>query len=328
MITTYLIILVALFALELIYFKIADHFNIIDKPNQRSSHSRIVLRGGGIIFTIALWLWSIMYGFPYLWLLAGVTLAAGISFIDDIHSLPDSLRLVVQFVSMFMVFQDVGVLQWELWWIIPIALFVAVGATNIFNFMDGINGITGGYALAILIPILVLNQQLHFVDESLLIVICLSLLVFSFFNFRKKAKCFAGDVGSIGMALMLVFCIGRLMYETGDVTWIALYLLYGVDGSMTILHRIMLHENLGQAHRKHAFQLMANELKMSHVTVSLIYMALQLTVSFIMIYLVPDTIIAHWIYLIAVGAIAVLAYILFMVKYYHLHEEYLKGLEK
>ena len=124
------------------YFKIADHFNIIDKPNERSSHSRIVLRGGGIIFTIALWIWSIWYGFQYPWLLAGVTMAAGISFVDDIHSLPDSLRLVVQFASMFLVFQEVGFLQWEMWWIIPIALIAAVGGTNIFNFMDGVNGIT------------------------------------------------------------------------------------------------------------------------------------------------------------------------------------------
>lgn len=328
MIITYLIILVALFALELIYFKIADHFNIIDKPNQRSSHSRIVLRGGGIIFTIALWLWSIMYGFPYPWLLAGVTLAAGISFIDDIHSLPDSLRLVVQFVSMFMVFQGVGVLQWELWWFVPIALIVAVGCTNIFNFMDGINGITGGYALAIVIPIYLLNRKYEFMDESLLVVICLSLIVFSFFNFRTKAKCFAGDVGSIGMALLLLFCIGRLMIVTGDVTWIVLYLLYGVDGVLTICHRIMLHENLGQAHRKHVFQLMANELMMKHVVVSGIYMVLQLMVSLVAIYVIPDTIISHWIYLVSIAMVFTIAYILFKMKYYHLHEEYLLSIKK
>lgn len=328
----YVGILVMLFVAELIYFKIADHFNIIDKPNQRSSHTRIVLRGGGVIFTIALWIWSIVYGFEYPWMLAGVTLAAGVSFVDDIHSLPDSLRLVVQFTSMFLVFQEIGVLQWELWWLVPIALIVAVGGTNIFNFMDGINGITGGYSLAVLIPLAIENEKLKmengqgFVDDSLLIVIGLSLLVFCFFNFRTKAKCFAGDVGSIGMALILVFCIGRLMYETGDITWIVLYLLYGIDGSMTVAHRVMLHENLGQAHRKHAYQLMANELKLRHVTVSLIYMALQLVISLVAIYVIPDTIVAHWIYLVASGIIMMLMYIAFMRKYYHLHEEYLRSI--
>ena len=327
-------ILALLVVLEVCYFKVADRFNIIDKPNERSSHTRIVLRGGGIIFTIALWVWSIMVGFEYPWMLAGVSLAAGISFVDDIHSLPDSLRLVAHFVAMFLVFQEIGILQWDMWWIIPFALIVAVAGTNIFNFMDGINGITGGYSIAVLIPLVIKNEELRiksgvgFIDETMLIVILLSVLVFCFFNFRQKAKCFAGDVGSIGMALILVFCIGRLMYVTGDITWIVLYLLYGLDGMLTICHRIMLHENLGQAHRKHAYQLMANELKMPHVVVSTIYMVLQLTFSLVAIYMIPDTILAHWIYLIVSGSLVTLGYILFMMKYYHLHEDYLASLKK
>ena len=128
------------------------------------------------------------------------------------------------------------------------------------------------------------------------------------------------------MALILVFCIGRLMYVTGDITWIVLYLLYGLDGMLTICHRIMLHENLGEAHRKHAYQLMANELKMPHVVVSSIYMVLQLAFSLVAIYVIPDTILAHWIYLIVVIIVLAGAYVLFMKKYYHLHEEYLKSL--
>ena len=324
---TYAIFFVVLLVLELIYFKIADKYNIIDKPNQRSSHTRIVLRGGGIIFTIALWIWSIWYGFQYPWLLAGVTLAAGVSFIDDIHSLPDSLRLVVQFASMFLVFQEVSLLQWDMWYVLIAALIVCVGATNIYNFMDGINGITGGYSLAMLIPLFLLNMKYAFMEESLIVVIGLSLLVFCLFNFRKKAKCFAGDVGSIGIALILTFCVARLMMVTGDVAWIVLFLIYGVDGVLTICHRIMLHENLGQAHRKHAYQLMANELKIPHVVVSTIYMVLQLAVSLIAIYVIPDTVVAHWTYLVCSAVVMGLAYILFKMKYYHLHEEYLASLK-
>ena len=335
---TFIKIATILLVAELAYFKIADKCNIIDKPNERSSHKKIVLRGGGIIFTIALWLWSIWYGFQYPWMLAGVTLAAGISFIDDIHSLPDSLRLVVQFASMFLIFYEVGLLgmgneelRTDNWFIqglvILASLIVCVGATNIYNFMDGINGITGGYSLAVLIPLMLLNKELGFVDESLLVVIGLSLLVFCFFNFRKKAKCFAGDVGSIGIALILLFCIGRLIVMTGDVTWLVFLLVYGVDGCCTIIHRIMLHENLGQAHRKHAFQLMANELKIPHVVVSTIYMVLQLVVSLIAIYVIPDTVAAHWIYLVCSGVVMAVAYILFKMKYYHLHEDYLRSLK-
>jgi len=330
MFLTFIIILVLLVVAELVYFRIADHFNIIDKPNERSSHTRVVLRGGGIIFTIGLWVWSAFFGFQYPWLLVAVTLAAGVSFVDDIHSLPDSVRLVAQFVAMGMMFWQLGLIQPSLWWAVILALIVCVGATNIYNFMDGINGITAGYSLAVLIPLLLLNMNGVFVEESLLIVTILSVLVFSFFNFRpkNKAKCFAGDVGSVGIAFILLFLIGCKIMQTGDITWLIFMLVYGVDGCCTIIHRIMLHENLGEAHRKHAYQLMANELKMGHVTVSLIYMFLQLAISLVMVYLIPDIALAHWIYLVAVSVALVVTYVLFMKKYYHLHEEYLKSLEK
>ena len=326
---TYIIIFALLLALELLYFRIADKFNIIDKPNERSSHSTIVLRGGGIIFLLSLWIWSAFFGFQYLWFLLAVTLIAGISFVDDIHSLPDSVRLVAQFVAMGLMFYELDMLHWNMWWMVIIALVVCVGATNIYNFMDGINGITGGYSLTILIPLLLMNDHDGFIDSSFLVVAILSVLVFCIFNFRpkNKAKCFAGDVGSVGVAFILLFCIGKLVLAKADVTWLLFLIVYGVDGCLTICHRIMLHENLGEAHRKHAYQLMANELGISHVYVSLLYMALQLVISLVMIYLIPDTAAWHWCYLFAVILLLALAYILFMRKYYHLHEEYLESLK-
>ena len=323
------IILVLLLAAELIYFKIADKCNIIDKPNERSSHSSVVLRGGGIIFLIGVWIWSAFYGFQYPWFLAAVTLAAGISFVDDIRSLPDSIRLVVQFTAMGLMFQQLDILHLNMWWVVLLALIVYVGASNVINFMDGVNGITAGYSLAVLIPLLIMNHKIGFMEESFLVVVILSVLVFSIFNFRErgKAKCFAGDVGSVGIAFIMLFAIGKLVMATGDVTWLLFLLVYGVDGCLTICHRILLHENLGEAHRKHAYQLMANELKMSHVVVSLIYMTLQLVVSLGMIYLVPDTVMAHWLYLGGALVVLAVAYILFKKKYYHLHEEYLNSLK-
>ena len=251
---TYLIIAAILIAAELTYFKIADHFNIIDKPNQRSSHTKIVLRGGGIIFLIGAWVWSAFFGFQYPWFLVAVTLAAGVSFIDDIHSLPDSVRLLVQFVAMGLMFYQLDMIHLNLWWAVILALIVCVGATNIYNFMDGINGITAGYSLAVLIPLLLRNYSGPFVETSFIVVTILSVLVFSFFNFRPKnnAKCFAGDVGSVGIAFILLFLIGCLIMKTGDITWLAFLIVYGVDGCCTIVHRIMLHEHLGEAHRKHA----------------------------------------------------------------------------
>ena len=96
---TFILIFILLLIAEIIYFKIADKFNIIDKPNERSSHSAVVLRGGGIIFLISAWGWSAFFGFPYPWFLAGLTLVAGVSLVDDVRSLPDSVRLVAQFAA-------------------------------------------------------------------------------------------------------------------------------------------------------------------------------------------------------------------------------------
>lgn len=326
----YGIIFVILLLLELVYFKVADHFNIIDKPNERSSHSSIVLRGGGIIFLLCVWVWSSFFGFQYPWMLAAVTLIAGVSFVDDIRSLPDSVRLVAQFIAMGLMFYQLDILHLDMWWIVILALIVCVGASNVINFMDGINGITGAYAMASLIPLYLLNEKMQFVDGSLIAVVALANIVFCIFNFRPKgkAKCFAGDVGSIGMAYILLFMIGGLILKTGDITYLIFLLIYGVDGVLTICHRIMLHENLGEAHRKHAYQLMCNELKIGHVKISLLYMALQLLVSLGFIYVCPDTILCHWLYLIGSFIILAIVYVLFIKKYYHLHEEYLASLKK
>ena len=327
---TYIIIFILLLIAELLYFRIADKFNIIDKPNERSSHSTIVLRGGGIIFLIGIWIWSAFFGFQYPWFLAGLTLVAGISFVDDIHSLPDSVRLIAQFAAAAMAFYQLGILHWSMWWIILLALIVYVGATNVINFMDGINGITAGYSLAVLIPLALVNMDDIFVEQSLIISTILSSLVFCIFNFRPKgkAKCFAGDVGSIGIAFIILFLLGNVIIRTMDITWLIFLLIYGVDGCLTIVHRIMLHENLGEAHRKHAYQIMANELKVGHVKVALLYTVMQLVISLGFIYLCPDTVFAHWLYLVGVLAVLAIAYILFMKKYYHLHEEYLISLKQ
>lgn len=332
---TYGIIFVILLALELVYFKIADKFNIIDKPNERSSHSTIVLRGGGIIFLLGAWVWSFAFGFQYPWFLLGLTLVAGVSFIDDIHSLPDSVRLVVQFTAAALAFYQLGMLSGE-WFetngvlvgglLILLALIVYVGATNVINFMDGINGITAGYALAVLVPLALVSDT---ADLNLIAVSIFSVLVFCIFNFRPKgkAKCFAGDVGSIGIAFIMLFLIGKVIIATGDLTYLIFLLVYGVDGVLTICHRIMLHENLGEAHRKHAYQLMCNELKIGHVKVSLLYMAMQLVVSLGFIYVCPNNVLCHWMYLIGAFIVLAVAYVLFKKKYYHLHEEYLASLK-
>ena len=371
----YIVIAFVLLAAELIYFRIADKCNIIDKPNERSSHSTIVLRGGGIIFAFSILAWMVMQMVSgewdtvngYLPFIVGLVLICAVSFWDDIHSLPDSVRLVAQFTAMglaaWCIINGSRLMGLDWYWLVLIgiaALFVFVGATNIINFMDGINGITAGYALSVLVSLALVNGSrlasptidatrqssselgsaltapivqgssvAGFIEPSYLVVAIIGVLVFSIFNFRPKgkAKCFAGDVGSIGIAFIMLFALGKLIVQTGDITYLVFLLVYGVDGCCTIIHRIMLHENLGEAHRKHAYQLMANELKIGHVKISLLYMAMQLAVSLGFVYLCPNTILAHWVYLVVAGIVLVGAYVWFMRKYYHLHEAYLASLK-
>lgn len=312
----YLVIMVLLFLAELFYFKLADKFNIIDKPNERSSHKRITLRGGGIIFYFGALAYFITSNFEYPWFILALTLITFISFVDDIKSTKQITRLLFHFAAMALMFYQWGLFSLSWWWIV-IALVVCTGIINAYNFMDGVNGITGGYSLVILVALAYFNKEVvTFVNEGIIYTVLCSVFVFCFFNFRKKAKCFAGDVGSVSIAFILLFLIGKLIIRTGNFSWIILLSVYGVDSVLTIIHRLMLHENIALPHRKHLYQLMANELKIPHVTVSLIYMLIQ---SIVMIGYLSFMDYGYW-YLLGTIPILSLLYIVFMKTFFHLHQ--------
>lgn len=319
--TNYIIIAVLLLVLELCYFKIADRYNIIDKPNLRSSHSSITIRGGGIIFLLGAWLYAAFYGVHNLSFLLGVSMIGIISLVDDICSVKNSVRLLIQFAAMGLMFYSWGILNIDDWWMLLLALVFCTGIINAYNFMDGINGITGGYSIAMLVPLLLANRQIGYTDENFIVVALISVVVFCLFNFRTKARCFAGDVGSVTIAFIILYFLGSLIITTGDLWYLVFIVVYGVDSVLTICHRIMLKENITQPHRKHAYQLMANELKLPHVMVSSIYMVAQLIISLGAIYLKID----KWWYFSGVCVVLGVSYILFKMKYYHLHEEYLRS---
>ena len=305
-----------LFVTELFYFRIADKFNVIDKPNERSSHTRITLRGGGVIFYFGTLVFFLTNHLEYPWFVFGLTLITIISFVDDVRSTSQGLRLVFHLIAMALLFY-----QWELfslsWWWIIVALIFCTGIINAYNFMDGINGITGGYSLIILTALAYVNSEIvTFVEPTLIYTVLCSVLVFCFFNFRKKAKCFAGDVGSVSIAFILLFLIGKLIIQTEDFSWIILLVVYGVDSVLTIIHRLMLHENIGLPHRKHMYQLMANELKIPHVVVSLIYMAVQSVV--IIGYI--ECLDHGYIFLLCTVLLLGFIYVWFMRKFFRLHQ--------
>lgn len=312
---TYILLLILLFVAELAYFRIADHFNIIDKPNQRSSHTAITLRGGGIIFYIGILLYCIFDGFQYPWFFTGLTLISIISFADDIQPRSSKIRVVVHFISMALMFY-----QWNLfelpWYYTIIALIFCTGILNAYNFMDGINGITGGYSLVIAIALWYINSyQINFIDSNLLYCLILALLVFDFFNFRKKAKCFAGDVGAISVAFSLIFLLGLLIIKSNDFSYIILLVVYGVDSILTIIHRLILKENIFEPHRKHLYQLLANELKFPHLLVSAIYMVLQGLIVLGLMFVSEKLI-----YSVSVIVILSFSYIVLKRKYFYLHK--------
>lgn len=311
----YQTILVLLFLAELFYFKIADKCNIIDRPNERSSHTKVTLRGGGIIFYFGALAYFLTNHWEYPWFIVALTLITFISFVDDIRSTSQGLRLVFHFSAMTLMFYQWGLFSLSLWWII-VALIICTGIINAYNFMDGINGITGGYSFVVLVALAYINAEVTpFIEPALIYTVLCSVLVFCFFNFRKKAKCFAGDVGSVSIAFILLFLIGRLIIKTENFSWIILLSVYGVDSVLTIIHRLILHENIGLPHRKHMYQLMANELKMSHVVVSFIYMVVQVivTVGYIMCLNY-----GYW-YLSGTVLLLSLLYICFINKYFELH---------
>ena len=312
----YLVILVLLFLAELFYFKLADKCNIIDKPNERSSHTKVTLRGGGIIFYFGALVYFLTNHWEYPWFMVALTLITFISFVDDIRSTSQGLRLVFHFSAMALMFYQWGLFSLSWWWII-IALIVCTGIINVYNFMDGINGITGGYFLVVLVALAYINSEITtFVEPALINTVLCSVLVFCFFNFRKKAKCFAGDVGSVSIAFILLFLIGKLILTTGDFSWIILLSVYGVDSVLTIIHRLMLHENIGLPHRKHMYQLMANELKMPHVVVALIYMVAQAVI--IMGYISCQS--YGYTFLLCMVLLLGIVYICFMKKFFALHQ--------
>ncbi len=290
----YFAVFLVLFVLELLYFRIADKFNIIDKPNHRSSHTQITLRGGGIIFPIAFVLYFVMsiihrkewFVPEQFWSFGlGLFLLSAISFLDDILDLSTKLRLVFHFLSVVLLIYFLGLWNVLPFWLLPIVFIFIIGVLNAYNFMDGINGITGLYSIVILSTLYYINQyKIIFTDVNFIIYPVLASLVFLFFNFRKKAKCFAGDVGSMSIAFWVLALLGLLVVKTQELTYLLFIGVYGIEVIFTIIQRIKLKENIFEAHRHHLYQLLVNQMKWSHLLVSTMYGVIQLLINFSIIY--------------------------------------------
>jgi len=278
----YLIILIILLLLELLYFKVADRFNIIDKPNQRSSHSAITLRGGGIVFYFGALAYFIISGFQYPWFFLGLTMMTLISFLDDVFTLSNKIRLLVHFSSVLLMSYQMNLFEMP-WYYLLITFIIIVGVINAYNFMDGINGITACYSLAVGGLLMLVNYEKAFIAQDLLAYTLLGVLVFTFFNFRTKAKCFAGDVGAVAIAYILLFALGTLILSTGNLIYILFLSVYGIDTVWTIVRRLYLKENIFEAHRSHLYQFLGNEAGVNKLLVSFLYAIIQVIIGLLVI---------------------------------------------
>ena len=281
----YLISPVILLIALMVYFKIADHFNIIDKPNERSSHTYLTIRGGGVVFTFAAIMWFLFYGQNQYWIVFAFILMSVISFLDDVITLSSKIRIIIHSVAVSILFWQLQIFELP-WYIIVLTYIFTIGWINAFNFMDGINGITAFYGMTALASFAWLNREIDFFSQELIIVLIFSLLIFSFFNARKRAKTFAGDVGSVGLAFLLAWLMIALIIKTGRIEYILLFAVYGIDTVFTILRRLFRGENIFKAHRSHLYQFLCNELKWPHLLVSSIYSLIQGGINLIIIFLI------------------------------------------
>ena len=280
----YLLYLFFSVSLLLIYFKIAAHFNIVDKPNHRSSHQQLTILGGGIIFPLVITLHTLVNGFIFPYFTAGLILISVISFYDDIRPLSFAIRLFGHLIAVSLIFLETDLIYYSIWLII-IAYIVVIGSLNAYNFMDGINGLTGAYSLVSIVSLFYINEyNVKFVSTDWLVITAISLIAFNIFNFRALAKCFAGDVGSVSMAFIIIFFILTLLIISNDFKYIGLLLIYGLDSVTTIIFRLIRHENIFLAHRSHFYQYLVNCKSWPHLAVALLYAFLQIMVNILIFY--------------------------------------------
>ena len=306
---TYILVLIGLFILELLYFKFADRFNIIDKPNERSSHSTVTLRGGGIIFYFAALIYFFQSGFEYFYFFLGLSMMTLISFLDDIYTLSNKIRLTIHFASVLLMAYQLEVFAMH-WFYLIITFIVIVGVINAYNFMDGINGITACYSFSVGILLLLANFEYSFIAQDLLVYTLLGVVVFAFFNFRTKAKCFAGDVGSVAIAYILLFMLGALIIKTGNLIYIFFLTIYGIDAVWTIIRRLYLKENIFEAHRSHLYQFLGNEAGVNKLLISFLYGLFQFGIGYLVLEFAKESLRSQLIFSVVLITILSLGYLL------------------
>lgn len=285
-IVTTIVLLLSLY----IYFPVAEQHKLLAGVNNRSSHKKPVITGAGFIFYLSYIIYviyEIFMGEQVQWFwFAGLTILAIISFIDDLKDVWFLTRLFAQTIAAVLMmlqlsvdFQIGMVGSVSQWSAAILLLIISVGLFNLYNFMDGLNGMLGGIALSMSIPIYLIDKYVPavsgFVDETLVMMTIVAALIFMFFNYRPQPKCFSGDVGSIVLGYMMAFFTISLVIKTGNVAFFLLFAVTFMEAGLTVFQRLFAGDNIFAPHRMHLFQLYCNEFYKSHMLVSGIYTGVQ-----------------------------------------------------
>ncbi len=277
---SYFILFLSLVFIAFVYYRVGLKFQIVDKPNHRSSHTQVTVRGGGILFPIAVLIWWFAFGFQNSWMVLGLVGVSLVSLLDDIYSLSRKIRFTVQFVGLSLAFYDLGVFEQIHWIGLPLLYFIALGIINAINFMDGINGISGLYGITFFGTLLVVNAYFPIFDEGLIYYLILAISVFLLFNLRKRALMFAGDIGSISLAYMMIYFLVQWYLAQGNWSIVLMLLVYGADVFLTVAERIKNSEKITEPHRSHLYQFLANQGGKSHVVIAICYSLLQFVLNY------------------------------------------------
>jgi len=293
----------------LLYLKIAQKYKIIDRPNFRSSHNEPIIRGAGILFYISAVVFFFFSGFKYPFFFLGLTLISIVSFIDDLKTLSSKLRLIIQFISIsIIIYQITGITEITLIYL-PLLLITGVGFINVYNFMDGINGMTGMYSLVCFSGLYLINYSENIIDERILVYTIISILIFGFFNFRKKARFFCGDIGSISVSTILFFIVTLFMIKLKAPLLLLVVGVYAVDSILTIVYRKYIGENIMSPHRHHIYQKLTDISNFHHLKTSFIYALLQSFIFVIVFLNYKKEIMIQLILLLVISSLLVLLYI-------------------
>ncbi|MDR2270637.1 MAG: UDP-GlcNAc--UDP-phosphate GlcNAc-1-phosphate transferase [Sphingobacterium sp.] len=318
----YIFTLIFLLALEFLYLKIADRFNIIDKPNERSSHTKVTIRGAGIVFYVAAIIYFITNDFEYPWFFLGLSLLTYISFLDDIRGVNPTARLTVHFASVLLMVYEFGVFSYP-WYYLVLAFVFTIGVINAYNFMDGINGMTALCTLVMGGLLLYVNTTINYIEQDFLIYTLLGVAVFGFFNFRKKAACFAGDVGPAVLSFMLLFALGKLILKTGDFTYVLFLGVYGIEIGWSVARRVYQGYHIFEPHRTFLLHMLSNEVGYSSLLVSVAYGLVQLVLGTAVIYIVQFGASVQWSF--AIVILSVLSAFYLVLKQYIFNNYAIKG---